>query len=294
MDPETHFSYFRMSKARFDDLLNRIKDRISHNSTHALPISAAQRLAVTLRILATGDSQNTVRITYRMGKSTVNNILYETCDALWDCLQPEFLPQPTEADWRRIANDFYALWNFPGCLGAIDGKHCVLKAPPNSGSQFFNYKGQHSIVLMACADARYSFLMVDVGGYGRQSDGGTFASSSFGRAIENELLEFPKAALLPGTNIESPFVFVADEAFPLRTNVMRPFPGRELDNERRIFNYRLSRARRVVENTFGIFSARWRIFRRPIEATPENADKIIKACIVLHNDCFNHSLLLAT
>ena len=84
-----------------------------------------------------------------------------------------------------------------------------------------------------------------------------------------------------------PFCFVADEAFPLRETIMRPCPGRQVEEEddmkKRIFNYRLCRARRVVENSFGILVTKWRIFRQPIIAKTSTVDKIVHACCVRHN-----------
>lgn len=65
--------------------------------------------------------------------------------------------------------------------------------------------------------------------------------------------------------------------------MLRPYPGRYLSEERHIFNYRLSRARRVIENTFGIMSTKFRIFRRSIVANPRKVTKITKAACVLHN-----------
>lgn len=65
---------------------------------------------------------------------------------------------------------------------------------------------------------------------------------------------------------------------------MRPFPGRGgLTREQRVFNYRLSRARLVVEDAFGIWSAQWRAFRGALEILPEVAEKCVKATCVLHN-----------
>jgi len=64
---------------------------------------------------------------------------------------------------------------------------------------------------------------------------------------------------------------------------MKPYPGKQLDETQRIFNYRLSRARRTIENAFGILSAKWRIFRKPLRANVDLAEKIVKATVCLHN-----------
>jgi hypothetical protein len=217
-----------------------------------------------------------------VGSSTIVEIVRTTCSALWNVLQPIVMLAPDEQRWLRIAADFERKWQFPNCCGAIDGKHVVIKSPPNAGSLFFNYKGSHSIVLLAVVDANYCFVLIDVGAYGRNSDGGIFSSSHFGRALEDGSLSLPAPSQLEPVG-HVPHVIVGDEAFPLKPYLMRPFPGRGLTAEERIFNYRLSRARRIVENAFGILAARWRIYHRTIEQTPRTVDEIVKATCVLHN-----------
>jgi len=84
-----------------------------------------------------------------------------------------------ESGWKNIAEDFYDKWNFPNCLGAIDRKHIVIQCPANSGSEYYNYKGTFSIVLMAVVNSDYSFTYVDIGCQGRISDGGVLQNTSF-------------------------------------------------------------------------------------------------------------------
>ena len=76
---------------------------------------------------------------------------------------------------------------------------------------------------------------------------------------------------------------LGDEIFPLKKWLMRPFPGRNATEEEKIYNYRHSRARRVIENSFGILTARWRIFQKPIRGTVANVERYILACLALHN-----------
>lgn len=240
-------------------------------------------MLILFRYLATGDSFKTIYLNYRIGKSTVAEIIPEVCDALWAKLQPLYMPTPTENDWLEVAAGFQQRWQFSNCIGALDGKHVVIQVPSNTGSTFFNCKGRFSIVLMALVDHRYCFTIIDVGGHGSSSDGGIFAQSALGKAIKNNTLAIPQPKPLPGSSQPVPHVIVADEAFPLSRNMMRPFPGKDLDEARRVYNYRLSRARRVVENLFGTLAAKWEVYQRRIKLLPQNVDKVIKATCILHN-----------
>lgn len=114
-----------------------------------------------------------------MGFATVKIIVEQVCNAIWKNLSPIVMPQPTEQMWREIAKRFENVWHFPNCIGALDGKHISIICPINAGSTFYNYKNEHSIVLLALVDAHYRFIMVDVGAYGRNSDGGIYQDTPF-------------------------------------------------------------------------------------------------------------------
>lgn len=189
----------------------------------------------------------------------------------------------TEQQWKAVAADFLSKWNFPNCLGALDGKHVAILPPPNSGSQYYNYKHFNSIILMALVDAAHKFLYVDVGSYGRFADGGVFNNCTLAKGLNEGSLNIPGDCQLPGFTNSLPYVIVADDAFALKTNIMKPYCSRGLTQQQRIFNYRLSRARRVVENAFGILSNRFKVFGRPIALAPEKVEVVVMTACCLHN-----------
>ncbi|KYN22361.1 Putative nuclease HARBI1 [Trachymyrmex cornetzi] len=270
-----HFhNYFRMSATQLEELLTLIGPQLQKMNATRECIGPKERLALTLR----SDSMISMSYQYLIGVSTTSNIIRETCKAIWNTLQPLVLPSAlTETEWLDIAQNFDDVTNFTHCIGAIDGKHVTIQCPNNAGSTYYNYKQSHSIVLLGICDANYIFR------FGRRSDGGIFGDSIIGRNFDSQRMNVPKPAAVEGGRI-LPFCLVGDEAFPLKPYLLRPYPSRiGLTLMDDIFNYRLSHARRIIENTFGILASQWRVFRKPIIAQPETAKLIVQATVCLHN-----------
>ena len=250
------------------------------------PISPSERLAVTRRYLVTRDAQCTVAASYRISPSAVSRIITETCDVIWTSLKRmHYLDCPSNvSEWKSVAEEFESKWNFLHAVGALDGKHVVMQAPHNSGSAYFNYKKTHSIVLLAVCNAKYEFTMVDIGDSGRQSDGSVYNNSHLGFTIENNTFNLPDPDVV-GSNPENilPYVFTAGDVFGLKCHMMKPCPDQNIPLDERIFNYRCSRARRIIENAFGIATSRFQIFRRPIIANTEKVILITMSVVALHN-----------
>ena len=149
----------------------------------------------------------------------------------------------------------------------------ALKKPKNSGALYHNYKGFFSIVMLALVDGQYKFRWVDVGTAGSCSDAQIFNTCHLKRKIDDGSIGFPDP---------SP-ITLADDAFALKTWLMKPYGRRMLTREERIANYRISRGRRVVENAFGILVSRFRVMMTTIELQPETVRDVVLTCVVLHN-----------
>lgn len=193
------------------------------------------------------------------------------------------MPVPSEETWFNISDGFLQRANFPNCIGSIDCKHIRLINPKNGGSMFLNYKNFFSIVLLAVCDSNYCFTFVDVGGYGKASDSGTFRNTTFYQAMIANKLNIPEEKALPNTNTVLPHVFIGDEAFGLSKNLMRPYGGHHLVLHKRVYNYRLCRARRYIECSFGIMANKWRVLHHPINVALDLAEEMVKAICILHN-----------
>lgn len=166
----------------------------------------------------------------------------------------------------------------------MDGKHIRIKAPANTGSNFYCYKGYFSVILFAIVDASGKFIFIDVGSNGRINDSTIYKEGPFYEALLDGSLNIPPPLKLPGQESKTSFFFIGDDAFPLSRNLLKPFNRNiSLSVPEKIFNYRLCRSRMIVECAFGRLAARFRIFQRPIETTLSTVDLIVKAACALHN-----------
>ena len=127
-DEAYFYRNFRMSPLRFEELLSWVGPPIFKSNMRRSCASPEERLSLTLRYLATGDSQFTISTGYRVSPTTTGRIILETTNIIWNQIcKRGYLKHPnSEKEWRQISNEFFELWNFPHCLGCIDGKHVII------------------------------------------------------------------------------------------------------------------------------------------------------------------------
>ena len=231
-----------------------IKTRYSFQKS----IPAAERLALTLRFLASGDSQKSLSFAFRIEITTLSNIIKETCIVLNEVLTDEFVKPPRcETDLLEITRDFEEIWSLPNVVGALDGKHIQTEATAKSGTLFHNYKWFFNIVLPAICDANYCFTLVDIGLFGSNNDSGVWANSSIRKQFREKGMKLPVGRYMPGCPYSPlPCYLLGDEIFSLKSWLMKSFPG-TLTEKQSIYNYRHSRPKRATQNSFVILGARW-------------------------------------
>ena len=249
--------FTRISPERFDHLLSLVEEKIKRKTHIREPTSPAERLAITLRYLASGDRQQSIAFLFKIGHSTANKMVNEVCDALWDALQ-DYISQPSsESDWKNIVSGFEDYWNMPYCLGAIDGKHIAMKTPAHSGSLRHNYKGYFSTVLLAICDAHYNFTAIDIWEHGSSNDCGVVLNSRMGRRFEQNRFNIRPPETLDGFDEKVPFFLVDEEIFPLKEWLMCPFAGKQLTDEmRKVFNYKALKSSKNNGEHFWNFSSK--------------------------------------
>ncbi|XP_008182845.1 uncharacterized protein LOC103309362 [Acyrthosiphon pisum] len=142
----------------------------------------------------------------------------------------------TQEGWLKIAAGFENVANFPNCIGSIDGKHVRIICPEHSGS--------------SC---------------GTDSDSTIFKGSTLFTKINNGDITLPPPKPLPNTTEPLPYMIIGDSAFGISNKVLRPYARSNLTTKKKIFNYRMSCA------------------RRPMNTSLPNTITIVKACCVLHN-----------
>ena len=284
-DGEVVFNFFLFPKK----LPEKVTPYIRKKTTHLrLAISPEEKLALTLRFIATGESHQSLMYQYRVSHKTISRFIPEVADAIFNVLKDEYLKfSQSKQEWLEISGGIYNKLQFPNRIGAMDGKYIPIKCPKRDGSMFSNYKGFHSILLLGLVNSDYKFIFIDAGCQGRVSDGSVFRIMELYNLLVSDELNFPDSMELtesqnPAWNftdesMSTPFVIVGDEAFPLNKHLMKPYAKIELDELKRIFNCRLSRFRCCSQKAFGIIAARFRTVNSPINSAPQKATILVLA-----------------
>ncbi|KAK4885921.1 hypothetical protein RN001_002192 [Aquatica leii] len=258
-NPRSYKNFLRLSEEQFKHLLEEVSPYITKQDTVMREsVPARSKLEVTLRFLATGESFRSLMYATQIHESTVSRFIPEVCKAI--------MPNSPE-EWEQIAMEFYRLWQFPHCIGALDGRHITFNAPISDGAYYHNYKGTNSIVLLALASATYTFTYANIGINGRTSDGGVFFHSALCAGINNHTLNLPPPKELPGQTVKIPYVIIADDAFPSLMNLVKPYSEQQLTMDKKILTT----------------ANRFRVLLSKINLCAEKVELITTICVLLHN-----------
>ncbi|XP_041347043.1 protein ANTAGONIST OF LIKE HETEROCHROMATIN PROTEIN 1-like [Gigantopelta aegis] len=168
-----------------------------------------------------------------------------------------FVTFPKGQGLKEIIRGFQETWNFSNCAGAIDATHIPIIAPTEDHADYVNRKGWYLIILQAVCDHRYRFTDICIGWPGRVHDARVFANSQLmAQAVNGNLLpsspEWTQAVGPTDDNIDMPVVLIGDAAYPMSSWLLKPYVDRgRFTEEEQTFNYRLSKARMTIENSFG-------------------------------------------
>ncbi|XP_067139320.1 uncharacterized protein [Centruroides vittatus] len=284
MDEVSWRENFRVSRETFNFLCAALPE-MKRNNTHLRRcISTEKRVAIALYTLASSSEYRTISHLFGVGKSTVCKIVIDFCNAVINNLMSTAIQFPqTKNEIDLKIRDFYEIWNFPQCFGSIDGTHIPISPPKKDCIDYYNYKGWYSVVLLAVSDAKYMFTYINVGSPGRNNDAHIFKNSNSLLTCLQNINSLELGERIGGEVV--PPLIIGDSAFPLQPTLMKPFPSKTEDEMEKTFNFRLSRARRVVENAFGRLKARFRRLSKRMDNRIDISKRIIKTCCILHNLC---------
>ena len=288
--PDMFYDILRMRRATFDRLVQNLRPFIQGQSTHwRQPIGVEKKVVVTLFKLMHGVSIPLVADKAALGKSTVYDILRLVCLAISTNFG-HLIAWPHGRRLAWVTTDFQAKQWMPNCIGAIDGLHVYIAAPPNSvvAADHRNRYKTFSILLQAVVDTKCYFTSVNTGPPGSLHDSAHFKSTELYRKVEEGVMGgFHDDPLTWPAALPFPPYIVADRGYPLLSWCITPFKmgpmGLPLTNEEVWFNRKHSSTRMCAERGFGILKARVKEIGAKSALKLEFLPTVVHCCCVLHN-----------
>ena len=288
--PDMFFDILRMRRRTFDRLVHNLRPFIEGQHTHwREPVGVEKKIVVMLYKLMHGVSIPLVADKAAIGKSTVHQILRQVCSAI-SIHFGHLIAWPAGRRLARVTSAFQSKQWFPNCIGAIDGSHINIQAPPNSivAADHRNRNKSFSILLQGVVDSKCHFTSVNIGQPGSLHDSAHFKSSELYRKVEGGIMGgFHDDPLTWPAGLPFPPYIVADRGYPLLSWCITPFKtgpmGAPLTREEAWFNRKHSSTRMSVERGFGTLKSRFKEIGSKTSLKLEFLPTVVHSCCILHN-----------
>ncbi|XP_037808911.1 protein ALP1-like [Lucilia sericata] len=266
--------FTRINVSTYQYLIRILKKKLVKYSLRK-PIPPECRLMLTLIYLAHDSARTLLSLAFRMGKSTVREIILDTCQVICEELGPSYLKssKSTADDYFAWAEEFEKETGLPNCMGCID----IIEFQHDK-------KCFSPIITMAACNAKYQITHADVALPKEIKEKDNFIN----RLIQKQL-QLPNDMVMPDTGLMLSPYFITPANFPLVDNVMRPYPGKILTPEKHNLNENLKVGSRLIENTLGILIWKWKVLQNKFTCRMDiGVEHIVKATMILHNFAMQH------
>ena len=168
----------RMAYSTFNIICNELRPYIQRNDTNLrFAISVEERVAISIWKLSTNIEYRTLSELFGIGRSTVCEIIHDTCQHIVMNLLPKYVKIPKGDRLKELVESFELTKGFPQAVGAIDGTHIPIIRPEESPADYYNRKGYYSIIMQGVVDFRGVFMDVCIGWPGKVHDARVFSNS---------------------------------------------------------------------------------------------------------------------
>lgn len=230
---------------------------------------------MTVWYLANTESFRQISDRFNVTISTAHRVILSVVNYLVK-VSPRYIKWPTLEEAAEDEKQFQKKKGLRHVIGAIDGSHLRILKPNSNEEDYVNRKGYHSILLQGIVNSKKIFINVKAGEPGSMHD--------------SRLLRRSKIYTLAEENYDRYFFgkycLLGDSAYPsLRWLVTPHKDNGQLTEEERLYNYKHSATRIVVEHAFGILKGRFRRIRCFENLNIEVITKFVIASCVLHNMC---------
>ncbi|KAB0804564.1 hypothetical protein PPYR_01534 [Photinus pyralis] len=273
---ETTFkSHFRMHKLIVYQLASRLENSgfIPVHEHGKMKISSEKAMLMTLWYLGNTESFRQVSDRFDVSLSSAHRVIERVLNCILS-LRTEYIKWPTQEETEVISKAFATKFGSQNVIGAIDGCHVRIRRPKNDQDSYINRKGYFSLLIQGTVNSFRQFIDVYCGEPGSLHDARLLRRSSLYSKAENNVNFFGNKYLL------------GDSAYPSLSWLVPPFKDNgALSNNQKVFNFKHSSTRIIVEHVFRLLKGRFRRLQHLENLNINICVKIMMACCVLHNIC---------